>query len=224
MQNWIVEALALFLNVLALFALTALGTRAAILATRQHHSTTVTQRKKNTWLEMAGWIVAIASLILGLILQLLAASNHHAYDTDAIKYYDEKFDNMEKKRISAATVLKEYYEKKNWDAVTNSTDDLDYVLGFWDELGYDEQHGKISANVAWEYFYDDIADYYQGSIEYIAVAQKDDPTWYENIKPLFDDVTKIQAQRKHRLPADMKISGKDYLEYLRSEIDLKNDK
>ncbi len=231
---WLVEILALFLNSLALFALIALGTRAAIHATRQQHFADQVRRSKNQppihitskrpWLEMAGWTVAFASLILGLILQLMAASSHNNYDTDTIKNYDQKFDKMVQERISAATALKEYYQKGNWDAVTNSTDGLDYVLGFWDNMGYDEQHGKISANVAWQYFYDDIADYYQGSFEYIAISQKDDPTWFENIKPLFDDVTKIEGKRRNRQPAELHISGTNYLEYLRSEIDLKKDK
>ena len=152
----------------------------------------------------------------------MASTHHRAYDTDAIKYYDEKFDKMEKQRVLAATALKEYYQKKNWDNVTNSTDSLDDVLGFFDQLGYDEQHGKISADVAWEYFYDDIADYYQGSFEYIGISEKDDPTWFENIKPLYEDVVKVQAGRRNLSTSEVRISGKDYLEYLRTEIDLKD--
>jgi hypothetical protein len=178
----------------------------------------------HTWnLNRLIWIACGLSLF-GAFAQFMAFTQHRTYDTDAIKYYDEKFNKMEQKRISAATALKEYYQKGNWDLVTNSTDRLDDVLGFWDNLGYDEQHGKISAEVAWNYFYDDIADYYQGSLEYIAISQKEDPTWFENIKPLFDDVTKIEAQRRHRQTAELRISGTNYLEYLRSEIDLEKGK
>lgn len=171
-------------------------------------------------------ILSIIAVLLSvsLIFQFWSAYRHSAYSTDSIKYYDDKFDSMVQKRISAATALKEYYLKENWDLVTNSTDSLDYVLGFWDNLGYDEQHGKISADVVWNYFYDDIADYYQGSAEYIAKSQKEDPTWFENIKPLFDDVAKIEAQKTHRPVAELRISSTNYLEYLRSEIELNKDK
>jgi hypothetical protein len=60
-------------------------------------------------------------------------------------------------------------------------------------------------------------------LEYISDEQKTDPTSYESIKPLFDDVTKIEAKRTHRLPAELHINNKDYLDYLQSEIDLKKD-
>ena len=145
------------------------------------------------------------------------------FDTTIAKYYDEKFNKrpMIKWRVLAATALKECYQKGNWDLATNSTDGLDQVLGFFDDLGYDEQHGRISADVIHQYFYDDIAAYYQGSVEYISDAQKEDATYFENIKPLFNDVTKIEMQKAGVV---MCLTDKDYLEYLRSEIDLKNDK
>src|ERR1700733_5294744 len=166
--------------------------------------------------------------IFGCLAQIMASSKREAaeayqktYNTDTLHEYEDLFDSKISQRISAATALNEYHQKANWNLVTNSTDGLDYMLSFWEDLGYDEQHGKISAEVAWEGFYDDIEAYYQGTAEYIASAQKDDPTYFENIQPLFDDVTKIEAQKRHLLPSQLRMRDKDYLEYLRSEMDLK---
>ena len=206
-------------------ALILLAIWASVFSSHESVSPTpINVHRKRRWNHILLLIGLVALASGAFICQLVVAHRHSAYDTDAIKYYSDKFDSIEKKRVAAAAALKEYHQKGNWDAVTSSTYDLDYVLGFFDNLGYDEQHGRISAEVAWEYFYDDIANYYQGSSEYIANTQKDDPTWFENIKPLFDDVTRIEAQRRHRLPAELRISDKDYLDYLQSEIDLKNDK
>ncbi|MDE3084766.1 MAG: hypothetical protein KGJ37_06065, partial [Verrucomicrobiota bacterium] len=123
--------------------------------------------------------------------------------------------------VQAATVLKEYHQKGKWNLVTNSVDGLDAVLGFFDDLGYDEQHGRISADVVHQYFYDDIVYYYQGSLEYIVESQKEDPTYFANIKPLLNDITKVQMQKAGRVP---RFSDTDYLDYLRSEIELNKDK
>jgi len=43
-------------------------------------------------------------------------------------------------RVQAATALKEFHQKHDWDAVTNSIDGLDQVLGFFDDMVLIEQH------------------------------------------------------------------------------------
>jgi hypothetical protein len=189
------------------------------------------EQKKSSWGKrhfIAMIWVAFGLSVFGAIVQLIVFAQHRAseaydktYNTDALHDYEDIFDSRISQRVSAATALKEYYQKGNWDLVTNSTDGLDYMLSFWEDVGYDEQRGKISAEVAWEGFYDDIEAYHQGAAAYIAKAQKDDPTYFENVQKLFDDVTKVAAQKRHMLPAQLRMSDKDYLEYLRSEIDLK---
>jgi hypothetical protein len=91
------------------------------------------------------------------------------------------------------------------------------VLGFFEDIGFSEQHGLISTEVAHQYFYDDLLYYYQGSREYIADAQKEDPTYFENLKPLFNDLTNFELQKGGTIP---RFSDTNYLEYLRSEIEL----
>src|SRR5579862_192343 len=161
--------------------------------------------------------VAFGLSAFGAIVQLEVFAQHQAseaydktYNTDALHEYEDLFDSKISQRVSAATALKEYYQKGNWDLVTNSTDGLDYILSFFEDLGYDEQHGKISAEVAWEGFYDDIAAYHQGAAMYIADAQKTDPTYFQNVQKLFDDVTRIEAQKRHMLPTQLRMADKDY--------------
>lgn len=217
MPSWFVDIIGGILNGLALIALAIWGT---VFALHKDPQNTSKKRRKNSRLPvLILWVVAVL-IIASIAFQINSAFRHYVSDTEPIKYYDEKFDQIDQKRILACIALKEYYQKGNWNLVTNSTDGLDYVLGFWDNLGYDVQHGKISPQVAWQYFYDDIANYYQGSAEYIATAQQDDPTYFESLKPLYDSVAKIEAERRHCSIADPHINQTNYLEYLRSEIDL----
>lgn len=228
--SWIVDYFAIAMSTLTVVVLGIIGVLAAKAHQNAPHTAQVGQSPKSRPEKMVVprqkqiptylWVLLAICVSLTLVFQMVAAMEHHAYDTESIKYYDEKFDKMQHARMLAATVLMEVHKSGNWNTPTNQTDSLDDVLGFFDQLGYDEQHGKISADVAWEYFYDDIADYYQGSVEYIAISQKDDPTWFDNIKPLYNDVAKVQAAKTHRQLTELHISDEDYLDYLRSEINL----
>lgn len=167
---------------------------------------------------------SMAMLVLSsFVFQLFSAYNHCNFNTDLARTYDERFNSerMISNQVRAATALKEYHQKGNWGLVTNNTDSLDYVLGFFDDLGYDEQHGKISAETIHQYFFDDIFYFYQGSLTYIASAQKTDPSYFENIKPLFNEVSQIEIKKTGRV---LRFDDKDYMQYLQSEIDLNNTK
>ena len=168
------------------------------------------------------WVVC-ALAVFNTFAQYMASAHHRVYDTDIARVYDERFnrERMIASRVQAATALKEYHEKGKWDLVTNSIDGLDLVLGVFDDLGYDEQHGRISADVVHQYFYEDLEGYYQGSLEYIANYQKADPTVFANIKPLFNDVVRVQIQKSGNVP---RLTDADYLEYLCSEIELNKKK
>jgi hypothetical protein len=143
------------------------------------------EQKKSSWGKrhfIAMIWVAFGLSLFGAFVQLVVFSQHRTseaydktYNTDIAQKYEDKFDSdfMVHQRIRASKALVEYLSStnKNWDMLTNGTGGLDYVLGFFDEVGYDEAHGKISADVVHEYFYADIRGYYQGSEKYIAYSQ-----------------------------------------------------
>jgi len=120
----------------------------------------------------------------------------------AIKQYDDKFDNMTAKRRVAGIVCLEYLSKTNWDLVTNDTDGLDDVLNFFDLMGYDMESQRISSNDVYEYFCDDIISYYQASKEYIDKIQKDDPTAWVHLKPMFETMKNIDAAKPPKITPD----------------------
>jgi hypothetical protein len=144
------------------------------------------------------------------------------------KDYDAKFEGMTKKRAQAASAILEYLSKGKWSLVANNTDALDDVLGFFDTMGYDEEHGSLNADVLHEYFCDDIMAYYQASADYIAeVQQKEGATAFAHIKPLFDLMVKTEANKEHTKTTEISFSNDDLVKYFKSEINsvnLKEDK
>jgi len=132
-------------------------------------------------------------------------------DVDTGKKYDDEFENMAAKRSSAGIVCLEYLSKTNWDLVTNDTDGLDDVLGFFNLLGYAMEKQEISSNDVYEYFCDDILAYYQTSKGYIDKIQKDDPTELVHLKPLYD-IMRIEAA------AQPPVTTPDQIYFIKPEL------
>jgi hypothetical protein len=116
---------------------------------------------------------------------------------------------MTKKRAVAATALFEYMEKGKWTLVTNDTQGLDAVLLFFDRIGYDHLEGEISTKVAHEYFDATLRYYYQASEDYITQAQSESPdssTTFENVKPLFNAVAELEAEKTKRTMTELRFT------------------
>jgi hypothetical protein len=142
---------------------------------------------------------------------------------DAIKRYDDKFDNMAAKRARAGIVCLEYLSKTNWDLVTNDTDGLDDVLNFFDLMGYDMEKQRVSSNDVYEYFCDDIISYYQVSEGYIDKIQKDDPTAWVHLKPMFDTMRIIDASKPPKITTnEVYFIPPELVKYFRKETNSVN--
>jgi hypothetical protein len=175
------------------------------------------------WFRKWGWH-CIAVVVIGTIVShTMAAAHHHNYDPELVLRFEDKFDGMKQQRAQAATAIYEYLQKGNWDSVTN-TDDLDNVLGFFDELGFYWKNGEMSATVLHEHFYDVLEIYYQGASGYIAKDQKQESaTDFEYVKPLFKTLAKIEAKRARQQTFDYISDTNIYLENLKSEMRLDSD-
>jgi len=150
------------------------------------------------------------------------------FETKLAEDYDHEFKSMTQKRAKAAVAIHEYLSKGDWNLVTNNTDALDEVLGFFEKIGYNEQRGLISPDVVYEYFCDDIMAYYQASAGYITKVQKSEgETVFSNIKPLFDVVVEIEAKKEHTNVAAVGFEKADLIDYFKSEtnsVNLKENK
>jgi hypothetical protein len=188
----------------------------AALVSLLHHATSTSQSVNNA----PGAIQAGRDVIIkGNGTQ----SANNQFDTTLAKKYDEQFENMTRKRARAAIAIQEYLSKGDWNLVTNNTDALDDVLGFFDIMGYDEQHGLINPDVLHEYFCDDIMAYYQASSNYIAKVQKSEgETTFANIKSLFDAVVEIEAKKEHTNVGAIGWDKADLLGYFQSETNAGN--
>ena len=150
------------------------------------------------------------------------------FETKLAEDYDHEFKSMTQKRAKAAVAIHEYLSKGDWNLVTNNTDALDDVLGLFDIMGYDEQHGLINPDVLHEYFCDDIMAYYLASADYIAKLQKSEgATTFANIKPLYDTMIEIEAKKEHTNAAAIRWDKAGLIEYFQSEtnsVNLKENK
>jgi hypothetical protein len=197
------------------------------------------QRKKKPWsLEKKCAVIAVIlatlTLIWGVFIWYKPAPEKpqtvdSKYDTTLAKDYDTRFENMTKRRALAAITIQEYLSKGKWSLVTNNTDALDDVLGFFDLMGYDQERGLLSPDTLHEYFCDDIMSYYQASKDYIAdVQKKEGATVFEHIKSLFETVRKIESEKSPKINIDEVYFTKDELwKYFQSEtnsVNLKTDK
>ncbi len=185
-----------------------------------------------TWCAVIAVILTATGLIGGAIWKVYTLPKSAAappaidvkYDTALAKDYDTRFENMTKWRALAAITIQEYLSKGKWSLVTNNTDALDAVLGFFDLMGYDQERGLLSPDTLHEYFCDDIMSYYQASQGYIAdVQKKEGSTVYEHIKPLFETVRKIEAGKTPKIKIDEVYFTKDELwKYFQSETNSVN--
>jgi hypothetical protein len=229
MASWVSEIVSSAMNTLAILVIGIVTILSA--------STQGGKGKKRPLSAYLWCVLLVLFMGINLAFQIVTGFQRHAeeiqrhtYNTDLIKNYEVKFDNMTKKRMLAATALSEYLQKGKWNVVTNDTDALDDVLGFFEELGYDEQKGVISAEVIHEYFDADVRFYYQASAEYIAdsrVQNPDSATTFEYIKPLFEDVSKIEAKKSNRTAETLRFSEAEMLDYFQSEtntVNLKDSK
>jgi hypothetical protein len=228
MQTWIVDALG---GVMSSLALLLIAIWVGVYARegeslRNGTSHRKPKRTKATSHAAVSLLIAVVVLASGsAVFQIISAFQRHATDTQLIRYYDDQFSNMTQKRKLAASALEEYMIKKKWSLVTNNTDGLDDVLNFFDALGNDVRHGAISANVAHEYFQADIAPYYQASQEYISESRTnegDSEATFEFIKPLYDDVQRIEAKKANRTIEELRLSDSALKIYLDSEINAAN--
>jgi hypothetical protein len=171
------------------------------------------------------WALLPVCVILGLFFQITAAIHKQTYNHDLILHYEDKFDEkMVQQRSLAAKAVTEYLKTRNWNSVTNKEylDNLETVLGLFDELGFYWQSGDISATVIHEHFYSDIRTYCQESVNYMHAEQKRESSAdWEYVEPLFNEVTKIEAKRTGTTIAQCVWDTNSLKEYLDAEIRVK---
>jgi hypothetical protein len=145
-----------------------------------------------------------------------------------VKNYDDRFENMTKRRALAAITIQEYLSKGKWSLVTNNTDALDDILGLFDTMGYDQEKGLLDPDALHEYFSGDIMAYYQVSEGYVVAVQKaEGATTFEHIKPLFNLMVDTEAKKEHTSTNKVYYTKDDLIKYFQSEtnsVNVKEDK
>jgi hypothetical protein len=180
------------------------------------------------------WVFGIVgSIIVGLVLWHLTREKAISTDTNnqqvgilLTKGYDNEFNDMTRKRALAANAIQEYLAKGNWNLVTNNTDALDAVLGFFDTLGYSLEKKQVDSDAVYEYFCDDILSYYQGSREYIEKVQISDPTELVHLKPLYETMRTLAATQPPKVNrSEIYFTKPELMKFFQSEtnsVDLKD--
>ncbi|HUE40695.1 MAG TPA: hypothetical protein VMO75_02095 [Chthoniobacterales bacterium] len=167
------------------------------------------------------WLIPAAGLV-AIIAQTLAAVAHHNYNSELLPRYDQEFEELSEDRAKAASAIHTYLRLRDWDAVTDSDlDGLENVLDFFDDIGFEWRHGLISGPLLHQHFYYYLRLYCQQGSSYItAVRASDAPTTWENVIPLFNELTRIEAKKLHCDPAKCSWDTESLEESLQVEMRL----
>lgn len=167
------------------------------------------------------WLIPAIGLV-AVIAQVLAAVAHHNYSSELLPRYEEKLEELREDRAKAATAIHSYLRLRDWNAISDSDlDGLENVLDFFDDMGFDWQHGQISGPLLYQHFYYYLRLYCQEVGGYITVVRtSDDPTIWENITPLFDELTRIEAKKLGRDSAKCKWNMETLEDSLQAEMRL----
>lgn len=175
-------------------------------------------------LKNALWTVLIVSFVLSLICQVTTSIHQHAYKSDLVLRFEDKFeDKLASDRAQAARAINEYLQTTNWDSVTNDEelDGLENILGFFDELGFYWKNGEIGGAVLHEHFYNDMRIYCQESLGYIRKDQKRESIAdWEYVEPLLNELTKIETTKTGKTSASCRWNKQTLQESLKAEIRL----
>ena len=177
----------------------------------------------------------VGTIIAGLVLWHLThedttvkEDNHQQTGIALIKNYNSEYENMTKKRASAAVAILEFLSKGNWSSVTNNTDGLDDVLGFFDALGYGLEKKQLDSDTVYEYFCDGILSYYQGSRGYIDKIHTADPTALVHLTPLYESMRTAAANQPPKVnSSEIYFTKQELIKFFQSEtnsVNLKEEK
>jgi hypothetical protein len=133
--------------------------------------------------------------------------------------YDDKFMSMKKDRHKAAAEMLKHLKKGDLNSLTDAPE-LDEVLGFFDDLGLFWKKKEVSDEILYQHFYDDMRTYCQPAEIYITNTERDDPTAFENIKPLLDQLKKIYAEKSKLTFQQSAWNRNDEITALKDEIEL----
>jgi hypothetical protein len=203
------ENMATLFNSIGLLFLTALG-----------GWTVFRERKRRRHrLKITMWFVAVAFIGSSIFIQSSAQHHEWEYKNDLVLRYQDRYeDQMVDSRIAAANAVSIYLIKGNWDADTNQydIDSLENVLAFYDELGFYWKNHEVSTDVLYEHFSYDMRMFCQAGMNYIQ-TKRSSPTDWEYVKPLFDELTRIEAKRAGKSIRDCEWNAALYQENLNSE-------
>ncbi len=138
--------------------------------------------------------------------------------TLALRYTDVFFkDNAELKQ-KGTEVLIRYHESKskNWGDVEDRCE-IDPILDTLDDIGFLVQGHQISDWVAYQYFSYWVQLYYEAARDYIELRQKEDPTIWEHVPYLYDDMMEISAFKCKKEVAQLRFDPADLITALKDE-------
>ena len=201
-----------FFNSLALILLGILGTWSLSKRPKAWHR----QVRKTIWFAL------VISVVFSLFFQIFASIHKRTYKNDLVLRYQDRYEEkLTDARAQAAKAITDYLQTGNWQSVTNQAnlDALEDVLAFYDELGFYWKNGEISSDVLYEHFYYDMRIYCQPTIGYIHANQKtDSPADWENVEPLFNELTRIEANKTGKSIKDCTWDTNTLTQNLNSEI------
>ncbi|HEX4117976.1 MAG TPA: hypothetical protein VHX99_04180 [Rhizomicrobium sp.] len=171
-------------------------------------------------IEIPLWVLGAAVLaFILLLIQAAAEYQRRTYDLTWIFKYDERFSSKEIKehRVLAATTIKKH--QKSLRRVDTDLDDIDDVLDFFDELGFNEQGGQISPEVLHQNFHYWIRGYYSATKEYIEAWREKQPSRWEYVEELYKITDAVALERDGGKPRGL-LTAPELEQFLNEEMKL----
>jgi len=165
------------------------------------------------WLHWKFVLVVLVIFIPVIIMQVRVEYRRRTYDPVLVlKYQDIFFDTMKSSRLKAASALLSGKEltAQNRDAVYE-------VLGIFDDLGFHESGGQVSAEVVHQHLYNWIRGYYQASKDFIKSCRGKELSDLEYVEELFHKTSQVESERSHRRIEDVFLSPSALKDFLESE-------
>jgi hypothetical protein len=199
-------------------------TAAAVTATIYSSSNSTQMTGSSQAFHLAFAVVLIACAILYAITTWSSVWKdvyRRQYDpTLALKYMDVFFKDIQAERQRGTEVLVRFHTvaTKDWKDIQDRCE-IDPILDVLDDIGFLLQGHQISDRIAYQYFSYWVQLYYEAAKGYIELRRSENPTIYEHIPDLYDDMMKIEAHKTGN-PKSQLVFGRELLGALQDEISM----
>jgi hypothetical protein len=143
------------------------------------------------------WIALAATLLIAVV-QTWEKYQQATYDRTLADTFDVRFKNIREDRKEAARTIRK--NKDCLDQIRTRRKELsriDDTLDFFDDMGFYVKAGRLSPEMAYQYFYHWVRGYYLNAERYIEAWRTEEPRRWEHVVYLFRMTATLERSAKN---------------------------